>query len=120
MSELDRIQLPITVGETYATIARRGKDDTIVGKFSDGRYILFTRWHDQIEPGDIVFGTVVAAKKNCILMEPEEIYQRDDPNGILKVLNKVADSGHFQHAVIARGLLLIIQMLSQRNKVDNI
>lgn len=112
MSEFDRIQLPITVGEEYVTIARRGKDDTIVGKFTDGRYILFTRWHDQIQPGDVVVGTIVAAKQNFILMEPTEIYQRDDPTGILKVLNKVADSGHFQHAVIARGLLLIIQLLS--------
>jgi len=113
VTEEFRVQFPISVGDKFVTIARKGKGDTIIGKFTDGRVILFTRWKDEIRPGAIVKGTIVHAKENFLLMEPEELYNEDDDYTIGVLLDQVSNSGHFQHAILARALRYILNQLKE-------
>jgi len=107
----ERPLIPVAPGMQLVTIAKAGKDGTIVGRYTDGRVILFDKESPlSIQVNDTVIGYVKHVARNYIVMDPKRIV--NDPDEALMVnLENVANSGYYQHAVLAQALIHIIKLL---------
>ncbi len=96
-------------GEKIVVLARQGRENTVIGRYADGRIILFADESAYtINPGDTVKGTIVRDAQNYVIVDPEEVLG-DTLEALVLNLQVVSDSGYYQHQVLAKALLYLIQ-----------
>ena len=108
----------ISNGDKITVLTREGRETldgtkTIIGRLADGRVILFSRDSTlDISPHDTVQGEVVYVHQNYIIVMPSKV-MGDTMEALLENLKHVADSGYYQHAVLAKGVLWLISKIME-------
>jgi len=106
--EREEFRKPSRVGEEVVVLAREGKDNTVVGKYADGRVILFSDDSMyKINPGDTVVGEIVRDAKNYVLVEPKQV-MGDTLEALMVNLRNVAGNSYYSHSILAKALLYLI------------
>ncbi len=101
--------IPTREGEKIVVLARQGREGTVIGRYADGRVILFADESSyKINPGDTIKGTVVKDARNFVIVEPEEVLG-DTLEALMLNLTNVAEGGYYGHAVIAKGILYLMK-----------
>lgn len=114
MSSNDKAQRleEVNVDDEMTVLVREGRDGKVIGRLADGRVILFPKETTfQINSGDTVMGKVVYVTTSYIIVEPQRVLG-DTFEAMMQNLNNVADSGYYQHAVLAKGLLYVIRRMA--------
>jgi len=97
------------VGEEVVVLAREGKDNTVVGKYADGRVILFSDDSMyKINPGDTVVGEIVRDAKNYVLVEPKRVLG-DTLEALIFNLDHITRGSYYSHSIFSRALLYLIK-----------
>jgi len=105
----------VTVGEVLTVRTFLGKDNGVIGRFPDGRVILFNKeseYFGKIGPDQVVEARVVYVASNYVIVDPLSPPKVgvDALKADLKALTKSEDS---EHAALAEGLLYIVQLLEE-------
>lgn len=99
----------VRVGDELTVLTKAGRDDRIIGRLSDGRVILFAKDSPyELEIGDTVVGEVIHVKDTYVLIKPNKILG-DNTDALEINLKNVIASGHYQHAVLAKGILELLE-----------
>lgn len=108
----------ISNGDKITVLTREGREGTdgtktVIGRLADGRVILFSRDSTvDISPHDTVQGEVVHVHHNYIIVMPSKV-MGDTTEALLENLKHVAESGYYQHAVLAKGVLYLISKIME-------
>lgn len=98
-------------GDILTVLTKAGRDDRVIGRLSDGRVILFAKDSPhEINIGDTVVGEVIYVQDTFVLVDPKDIHG-DDRDALDINLKNVISSGHYQHAVLAKGIRRILEVL---------
>lgn len=103
----------ISNGDKITVLTREGREGsdgtkTVIGRLADGRVILFSRDSTlAVTPHDTVQGEVVYVHHNYIIVMPSKV-MGDTTEALLENLKHVAESGYYQHAVLAKGILYLM------------
>ena len=98
----------VNLDDEITVLARSGRGQSIIGRLTDGRVILFPKEHKlNVKPGDTVIGKVVHISKTYVIVSPEKV-MGDTMEALLENLKNVSMSGYYQHAVLAKGMLFLI------------
>lgn len=98
----------LNLNDEITVLVRRGRDDSKIGRLSDGRVLLFTTDTPfNVEVGDTVVGEIVHITTKYLLVKPLRV-MGDNFEAMIENLKNVEASGHYQHAVLAKGLLWLI------------
>ena len=97
------------VGDELTVLTKIGRDNRIIGRLSDGRVILFAADSPHnIDVGDTVVGEIIHVKDTYIILEPKKVLG-DNEDALIVNLKNVGKSGSYQHAILAKGILRLIQ-----------
>lgn len=103
----------ISNGDKITVLTREGREGpdgtkTIIGRLADGRVILFSRDSTlAVSVNDTVQGEVVHVHQNYIIVLPSKV-MGDTTEALIENLKHVAQSGYYQHAVLAKGILYLM------------
>ena len=101
--------LDVNVGDEIVVLARKGKEDSVIGRLADGRVILFSKeFTGQINPGDTATCEIVHITGRYIIVMPNKVLG-DSMEAMILNLKNVAESGYYQHAVLAKALIYLIE-----------
>lgn len=103
----------LEVGQEIITLVKSGRENTLIGRFTDGRVILFSKespLREKIKEGNTLKGKITHVSNTYILVEPEEVYE-DSLEALKLNLKNVENSGYYQHAVLAKALLYLIERM---------
>jgi len=99
----------VNLGDKLVVLMRKGRGDSVIGRLADGRVILPSeRSTMRINPGDTVVCEIVYITKRYVLMMPERVLG-DTTEALILNLKNVAESGYYQHAVLAKAFLFLIE-----------
>ncbi len=99
----------INVGDEMIVLTKKGREGSVIGRLNDGRVILFSKETPfEIAVGDTVLGKVAFASPTYVIVDPERV-MGDTDEALVANLRNVSISGHYQHAVIARGVLRLLE-----------
>lgn len=99
----------IDLGDELVILARKGKDDKPIGRLADGRVILFSKESTmQVNPGDTVIADIVHITRTYIIVMPSKVLG-DTVEALIVNLKNVEQSGYYQHSVLAKALLHLIE-----------
>ena len=107
----------VNINDEIMVLARKGRkdkdgNDTIIGRLADGRAILFSKDTTfDIKPGDTVIGEIVHVAARYVIVKPLRVLG-DSTEALIENLKNVANSGYYQHAILAKGILYLIGKLS--------
>ena len=98
----------VKLNDEIMVLARKGRDDTVIGRLADGRAILFSKDTTfDIKPGDTVIGETVHISARYIIVKPLRVLG-DSTEALIENLKNVASSGYYQHAILAKALLFLM------------
>jgi len=103
----------VSLGDQFTVLVLKGKADSLISRMRDGRVILFNRDNPifgDLEPGVLVEVRVSFIAQNYIIVDPVA----PPETGVEAVrlgLQMVSETENWENAVIARGLLHVIDLL---------
>jgi hypothetical protein len=103
----------VSLGDQFTVLVLKGKADSLISRMRDGRVILFNRDNpifSDLEPGVLVEVRVSFIAQNYIIVDPVA----PPETGVEAVrlgLQMVSETENWENAVIARGLLHVIDLL---------
>jgi hypothetical protein len=103
----------VSLGDQFTVLVLKGKADSLISRMRDGRVILFNRDNPifgDLEPGVLVEVRVSFIAQNYIIVDPIS----PPETGVEAVrlgLQMVSETENWENAVIARGLLHVIELL---------
>lgn len=99
----------INIGDEMVILARKGKDGKAIGRLADGRVILFSKESTlQVNEDDTVIGEMVHITRTYTIVMPKKVLGNTTEALILNLRN-VCSSGYYQHSILARALLYLIE-----------
>ncbi|MFQ6074716.1 MAG: hypothetical protein ACE5Z5_01085 [Candidatus Bathyarchaeia archaeon] len=103
----------VSIGDVLTVRTFRGKDGGVIGRLRDGRVILFNKesvFFDQLDSGQVVEARVNYVARTYVIVDP--LSPPKIGVDALKVdLKALAESEHWEHAVLAEALLYVIRMM---------
>ena len=112
MSNIE-MKLEVSLGDQFTVLVLKGKANSLISRMRDGRVILFNRDNpifSDLEPGVLVEVRVSFIAQNYIIVDPVA----PPETGVEAVrlgLQMVSETENWENAVIARGLLHVIDLL---------
>jgi hypothetical protein len=105
----------ISLGDELTVLVLKGKGDSIISRMKDGRVILFNRENvlfNELEPGMTVLSKVSFIAQNYIIVDP--IAPPEKGIDAIKLgLQMVTETENWENAIMANGLLYIIDLLEE-------
>ena len=105
----------ISLGEEMEIIVLKGKGESIIGRMSDGRVILFNRESpifQDLRPGVMVICKVSFVAQNYIIVNP--ISPPDSGVKAIKLgLDMVSESDNWEMAILSQAIKFLVEQLDE-------
>lgn len=102
----------VSIGDILTVRTFKGKNGGVIGRLRDGRVILFNKespYFDQLDSGQVVESRVNYVARTYVIVDPLSP-PKIGVEALKADLKALAESEHWEHAVLAEALLYVIQL----------
>ncbi len=108
-------RVEVNVGDVLTVRTFEGKDGRPIGRLPGGRIILFNKespFFDLLNPSQVVEARVNYVAKTYVIVDPTSP-PKTGVEALKAELKALAESEHWEHAIMAEALLHIIQAMER-------